>query len=372
MGVTNSAKDGIDTVLVEHGGLTQIFATAQPNAEDDLPGLLYRLWRVVQTSRAEVLEMRIFGTADGLASCPILLPEIYGRVDWPVACIEGDSCFGGRVAGIQLHAVSGCSVSTLESEGRPVGRVFSDDHARYCVLGNLQSSDPLRARERQTRDTIEQLMGSLASAGMNIHSIVRTWFFIADILGWYPAFNRVRSEIYSAEGVFDRYVPASTGIGGYNPGGAALVASALAIRPRGEGITVQAIPSPLQCPAVDYGSSFSRAAEVVTPDCRSISVSGTASIDQEGATTHLGDADAQIEFTLEVVGAILNSRDMGFADVTRGNAYFKDPADAEKLEGLARRYGLPLSRVVVSHNDVCRDDLLFELEVDAVRVEERG
>ncbi|MCJ7630099.1 MAG: hypothetical protein MUO50_17125 [Longimicrobiales bacterium] len=368
--MTVSTEDGIEVVFVEHGGLREIFATALPQSGDDLESLLHRLRRAARDSWGEILEMRVFGTIDAFASCTKVLQELYGHIDWPLVYVQGGGRFGSEVAGIQLHAVADSTVETIRLDGWIVGRVFEDDFARYCVLGNLQSSDPSRSRERQTQDTIEQIMGGLASAGMDIHNLVRTWFFIDDILGWYPAFNRVRSEIYSTEGVFDRYVPASTGIGGCNPRGAAVVASAVGIQAKEERVTVRAIPSPLQCPAVDYGSSFSRAAEVVTPDCRSVFVSGTASIDPQGATANLGDLDAQVAHTLEIVGAILKSRKMDFADVTRGNAYFKDSARAISLEHHGSRHGLPLSRVVISQSDVCREDLLFELEINAVRVKE--
>jgi len=300
-------------------------------------------------------------------SCAKILRELYGPIDWPLLYVQGGSCFGQEVAGIQLHAVAGTEVDTVLVDGQSVGRVFEDDFARYCVLGNLQSSDPSRSGEDQTRDTIEQLMGGLAIAGMDVHNLARTWFFIDDILEWYPVFNRARSEIYSAEGVFDRYVPASTGIGGSNPYGTAVVASALAIQAKENGVSVREIPSPLQCPAVAYGSSFSRAAEFVTPTCRSVFVSGTASIDSEGSSVNLGDVDAQIGHTLEVVGAILESRGMDFSDVTRGNAYFKDQAGAMYLDQHGSRHGLPISRIVISNSEVCREDLLFELEVNAVK-----
>ena len=370
MRMTTSPEDGIDVVVVEHGGLREITATALPHAGEDLASLLLRLSRVWGDLGAEFLIMRVFGNSDAFPSCTKTLREFYGPIDWPVVHIQGGSCFGQEVAGIQVHAVADVRVDTIRSDGRPVGRVFEDDFARYCVLGNLHSSDPSRSRETQTRDTIEQMMEVLDSAGMDIHNLARTWFFIDDILGWYPAFNRVRSEIYSAEGVFDRYVPASTGIGGCNPGGTAVLASALGVQGKEAGVTVREIPSPLQCPAVDYGSSFSRAAELVTPDCRSVFVSGTASIDSEGVSANQGDVDAQIAHTLEIVGAILKSRKMDFTDVTRGNAYFKDPAGATFLERHGSRHGLPASRVVISHCDVCRDDLLFELEVNAVKAEE--
>jgi len=368
--VTSSTEDGIDVVFVEHGGIREIFATALPDALEDLTSLHHRVRRVLDGSEGEVLELRVFGTLDAFPSSTEVLRELYGDIDWPLVYVQGENCSEGEVAGIQLHAVAGAAVETIRRDGRPIGRVFEDEFARYCVLGNLQSSDPSRSRERQTQDTLEQMMGGLTAVGMDSHSIVRTWFYVDDILGWYQDFNRFRSEVYSREGLFGRYLPASTGIGGCNPHNTAVVASALGIQAKAEGVTVREIPSPLQCPAIDYGSSFSRAAEMVTPGSRSVFVSGTASIDSEGATVHLGDVDAQVSYTLEVVGAILKSRNMDFLDVTRGNAYFKDPAGAATLRKHAERHGLPVSRVVVSQNDVCREDLLFELEIDAVRVEE--
>lgn len=313
--------------------------------------------------------MRIFGAIDAYPNCNEALLGQFGRVDWPVTYIQGDSCVGGAIAGVQMYAVSGASVETLYLEEVPVGRVFEDDHARYCLLGALHSRDLSLSRELQARATLENMDKGLALAGMDLRCVVRTWFFIDSILEWYGDFNAVRTETYGARGLFDRYVPASTGIGGRNPDDAAVVAAAVAMRAKGEDVTVREIPSPLQCSARDYGSSFSRAAELSTPDFRSVLVSGTASIDRDGNTAHAGDVDAQVALTLEVVGAILQSRAMRFSDVTRANAYFKHRGDAGALSKYGSRCGLPVARVVVSHNDICRDELLFEIEVDAVRPE---
>ena len=71
------------------------------------------------------------------------------------------------------------------------------------------------------------------------------------------------------------------------------------------GMPAAAVPSPLQCPALDYGSSFSRAVELVAGDHRRLFVSGTASISPEGHTLHVGDVDAQVARTMEVVEAML-------------------------------------------------------------------
>jgi enamine deaminase RidA (YjgF/YER057c/UK114 family) len=247
--------------------------------------------------------------------------------------------------------------------------MFEDDYARYCVLGNLQSADRSGSRAAQARDTFENMEKGLALAGMDLGCVVRTWFFVSDILEWYADFNAVRTQTYAAKGMFERYVPASTGIGGGNPGDAAVVAIALAMQAKDDDVLVREVPSPLQCPARDYGSSFSRAAEISSPDFRSLLVSGTASIDRNGSTMHAGDVEAQIGRTLEVVEAILQSRGMDFADVTRGNAYFKRPGDSKLLSSFVSHYGLPTGRVVVSHADICRADLLFEIELDAAKSE---
>ncbi|MGD2123121.1 MAG: hypothetical protein PVJ76_15315 [Gemmatimonadota bacterium] len=365
----NTRANGIDVAVVEHGGVREMFATALPSKAREAASLYRHLHQLLTESRFEILELRVFGTIDAHASCAETLGGLFGEIDWPLVFIQGEDCFGGEIAGIQLHAVAGASVETIHRNGRAVGRVFEDQFARYCVLGDLHSPDSSLPRERQTEDTFELMVGGLTAAGMDLHSIVRTWFFIDDILGWYQAFNQVRSNLYSREGVFDRYLPASTGIGGSNPEDAAVVASVLAMQAKGEGVSVREIPSPLQCPPIDYGSSFTRAAELVTPDSRSVLVSGTASINPDGVTAHLGDVDSQIAYTLQIVEAILRSRGMDLSDVTRGNAYFKDSAGAVSLGENARRHGLPVSRLVVSENDVCREDLLFELEIDATRVD---
>lgn len=365
----NPDHPGIGVSCLERRGVTEVFATALPTVSADFSSALRGLQRTLQELEAEILEMRIFGLTDTYPDSNEALVRQFGHVDWPVTYVYGDSSAGGTIAGIQVHAVSGVSVAPVDFGGRSIGRVFEDDHARYCVLGNLHSYDRSKSREAQARDTFEVMEKGLALAGMDLRCVVRTWFFISDILEWYSDFNAVRTEAYAAKGMFDRYVPASTGIGGGNPGDVAVVASALAMQAKGDDVVVREIPSPLQCPARDYGSSFSRAAEVSGPNFRSVLVSGTASIDPNGGTMHVGDVKAQIGRTLEVVEAILHSRGMDFAHVTRGNAYFKHPRDSEVLSTYSSHYGLPTGRIVVSHADICRDDLLFEIELDAAKSE---
>jgi enamine deaminase RidA (YjgF/YER057c/UK114 family) len=122
----------------------------------------------------------------------------------------------------------------------------------------------------------------------------------------------------------------------------------------------------LQGPALDYGSSFSRAVEFSTPELRRLYVSGTASIRPDGRTAHPTDVRAQVELTMEVVEALLGSRGMTWKHCVRAIGYFKHMADAGAFEAWRAARGVGPLPVVLAKSDVCRNDLLFELELDAI------
>jgi enamine deaminase RidA (YjgF/YER057c/UK114 family) len=163
-------------------------------------------------------------------------------------------------------------------------------------------------------------------------------------------------------------VPASTGIGAGNQFGAAIMMDVLAVKPKNDQLIIQDVISPLQNPALDYKSSFSRAVEMKYPTHKNLLISGTASIDPHGATIHLDDPEKQIRLTMEVVLAILKSRDMGWEDLFRGIAYFKDMDYLPIYRKVATELGIKNFPLAISHADVCRHDLLFEIEVDAVKI----
>ena len=135
------------------------------------------------------------------------------------------------------------------------------------------------------------------------------------------------------------------------------------------GVQTCALPisSPLQCAALQYGSSFSRAVEIGTPEYRTLMVSGTASIEPGGATAHVDDVERQIQLTMDVVEAILTSRGMGWKDATRAVMYLKKASYTGLWQAWLRRNRLEALPLLTVEADVCRDDLLVELEVDTVR-----
>ena len=206
---------------------------------------------------------------------------------------------------------------------------------------------------------------ALSLVDMDFSNIIRTWIYLDKLLDWYDEFNIVRTKFFKDRNVFGTMVPASTGIGVSNHLGSALVTDVLAVKPKTDKMKIFAVPSPMQCPALDYKSSFSRAVEMQIPGRRQLFISGTASIEQGGATAHVGNAVKQIKLTMEVVKAILESRNMSWENTTRAIAYFKNINDIPLFYQYCENNNLPPMPIAISHSDICRDDLLFEIEFDA-------
>ncbi|MBR4170341.1 MAG: hypothetical protein IKR48_01670 [Kiritimatiellae bacterium] len=254
-----------------------------------------------------------------------------------------------------------------------VGYKYEDADADYAWLSGVLPSDPSRTRKEQTFSVFERLEKALIQIGMSFSNVVRTWFYLDSLLEWYGEFNQVRDAFFHSRHVYDGVVPASTGIGSSNYFGTALTAGALAVRSKRPGVvTYKALPSPLQCPALQYGSSFSRAVELVNPSYRTVLVSGTASLEPSGETAFIGDIERQTDATMRAVEAILHSRQMDWQDTTRGILYLKHAEYLPVWKKWERDHlpaGLPISVVMA---DVCRDNFLVELELDAVKETEES
>lgn len=289
------------------------------------------------------------------------------NVDWPVVWLQGDACTDGSFYSMQAVAVSGLELRPVILNGCNMGFVYQDAQARCCRLRGLVPQDTTRSRAEQARMTFDLAKQALEANGFSFTDTVRTWIYLDKLLEWYDDFNTVRTAFFNENGVFDKMVPASTGIGAGNPHGAAIMMDVLAVQPLGDELTIQSVDSPLQNPALDYKSSFSRAVELAYPTHRSLFISGTASIDPEGKTVHLDNPEQQIRLTMEVVHAILETRGMGWGDLFRGIAYFKNMDWLPLYRSIVAELGIPRFPLAVSHADVCRHDLLFEIEVDAVK-----
>lgn len=267
----------------------------------------------------------------------------------------------------QQLAVIGSEPRLIQRDGCTVGLVYSDDYAEYCLLTGILPPDLSVSREDQTTAVFEGIEDALRDADMTFDNVARTWLYMDDILDWYDPFNGARDAFFRSRKVYDGLVPASTGIGSANIYGAAFAACAIALKPKNTSCYLIPVNSPLQCTALEYGSSFARAVEIGTPDYRTLLISGTASIEPGGKTAFVDDVDGQIQLTMDVVKGILNSRDMDWSDATRATMYLKRPEFLNNWKAWQKRNNLENLPLINVEADVCRGDLLVELEMDAVK-----
>jgi len=355
MEITRNFTEAVDTVSLSASGIGRHFISARCVGEEPLSPFS----RPVPAGATPATEFT-FGGCRFYDRARAAL-----RNTWPITWVQGDRCSGEHMGGTQLLAISGTPVTPVLLDGEIVGCRYEDADATYCHVGGILPTDLSASRPAQARQVFERLEAALLAAGMTFRDVVRTWLYLDQLLSWYGEFNQVRTRFFEERGVFDHMIPASTGIGAGNPAGAALVAACLAVVPKHDRVRIFPVRSPLQCPATDYRSSFSRAAEMQFPDRRYLIVSGTASIDPEGRSAHLGDIDGQIALTMRVVEAILESRNFTWADVTRMVVYYEDISEAPRFGAYCRSRSLPPLPLVPAHAVVCRSDLLFEVELDA-------
>jgi enamine deaminase RidA (YjgF/YER057c/UK114 family) len=333
--------------------------------DEALTATFQRLADQLAASEGTLLSLMIYGSIAARGPIEEAMRLCLGETAWPVTWIDGGSCERLPLAGVQAFAISGRPVVRVRLGRRIVGSVYEDGGARHCLLGGLGPTACAPLPSAQVQQTLGNLEWALDNAGFALGDVVRTWFYNEDILDWYDEFNRVRSAHYAGVKWRTGSLPASTGIGARNPAGAALVVGAWAMQPIDDMGRATEIGSPLQCPAPQYGSAFSRAMEIDSGGWRRLLVSGTASIHPDGRTAWVGQPKAQIELTMEVVAAILHSRGMTLDDVTRATAYFEQPCYKALFDAWCVGRHFEQLPVVPVHADVCRHDLLFELELDA-------
>lgn len=355
---------GLNITTVSRDQVQEHFITITPEKGETPDSQFHRAAEALRQLDARVVCVETLGFAPADRNAVQALTRTVEGGSVPLAWVENSRT--DNLCGVHVWAVSGAPVRPLSINGRRAGSIFDDGSVQYCRIAGLLPSDIRSGRPEQATAIFEQMETLLHNSGMAFSDVLRTWFYNDNILGWYKEFNGVRNQFFTQHKVFEGLLPASTGIGGRNLLGAALMAGALAIKTDSPDVSAFEVPSPMQSPAPSYGSSFSRAVELEQPDLRRMYISGTASIDDHGKSVFLNDSMAQIRQTMEVVQAILRSREMDWGDVTRSLVYFKRAKDAPLFRRYCDESGIPPFPAIVAENDVCRDELLFEIEVDAV------
>jgi enamine deaminase RidA (YjgF/YER057c/UK114 family) len=368
---------------------TEYFITAIPEPGLSPQKMFEQIFKYIETKNATIISQDVFGLPDCRdGSILDKYPAQLSSANWPVTWLTSHSSSNPpkrrltSLWGTYIWAISGADVTPIYPCGelacpersrraesmrnRVVGNIVEDEFVRFVRLGGLTAEAAGKTPQQQAKEVLEQIETALKTAGMDFSNVVRTWFYNQNITSWYRKFNLVRNEFFKQRNVFSRLVPASTAVGKRNEAEVALIGGCLAIQGKDKNVQPFALPSPLQGPALEYGSSFSRAVELALPDHRRLYISGTASIEPNGKTIYPNDTPGQVSRSMEVIYAILKSRAMDWPDITRAIAYFKHAEEAVLLNEYCCTNALPLFPVIVTENDICRDDLLFEIEVDAI------
>jgi 2-iminobutanoate/2-iminopropanoate deaminase len=124
--------------------------------------------------------------------------------------------------------------------------------------------------------------------------------------------------------------------------------------------------------AYSYGSAFSRGMRIDLNGLVILLISGTASIDDEGETVHVGDLRGQTRRTFDNITGLLASEGATWKDVVRTTCYLRDierdyKAFNEERTAFYLKQGLdPLPASTGIQAILCRPELLVEIEAIAM------
>jgi len=369
----------------------------------------------LRSKNACILRERIFTPKKPAEELLRLRSQIYGELDDGVAAtiLVGKPESTGPITAVQVHAI--CSDSrpeVIDVEGRPAGRILRVPGCTYLTLSSISAGQFDKATE-QARAMMEKAESALKQFNSDFFSVARTWMWLGRILSWYGSFNRVRNKFFTERGLIPpaathrgepaarltpgpldklgagsvpepkacpqvaglktrgQSMPASTGIGLRPTDGSKCAMDLIAVLEPRDSIQHLQAAGRQQC-ALEYGSAFSRASRAITPAGETIFVSGTASIDASGATTHIDDPLGQIKETIKNVRAVLKDTHVTDEDVVQAVAYCKTTEVEQIFNDLGSRGAGSLKSTiawpwVTVICDICRPELLFEVEATALK-----
>jgi 2-iminobutanoate/2-iminopropanoate deaminase len=119
-------------------------------------------------------------------------------------------------------------------------------------------------------------------------------------------------------------------------------------------------------------SSFSRGMRIDLNGLAILMISGTASIDEQGRSIHIGDFRAQMRRTLDNITGLLASEGATWHDIVRTTCYLRDierdyALFNEERTAFMKKQGLdPLPASTGIQATLCRPELLVEIEAIAM------
>ena len=366
----------LDIHRVESSAAAEIYITATPGADEEIQKQAQEIFSgirdILYSEKAHILQERIFGTQSVMEKVLRVRTEVYGDIDDGVApsALFGKEQMCAPIAGVQVHAVkSDTRPEAIVLNGTLCGRILRVPGRAYLTLSDITADQAIQKSEdpaEQAKVMMEKAELVLKQFGIDFLSVPRTWMWLSDILSWYDDFNHVRNKFFTERGLIGegsrQSMPASTGIGLYPAEGGKCAMDLTAVLEPADSIQFLGAVGRQQC-ALEYGSAFSRASRCITPAGETVFVSGTASIDADGATTNIDDALGQINTTIGNVRAVLRDMNTADEDVVQAIAYCKTTEEEQIFNTVKDDLPWPWITMIC---DICRPELLFEVEATAM------
>ncbi|MCO6455823.1 MAG: dioxygenase [Pirellulaceae bacterium] len=353
-------------------------------------------WEAISTIRAILkqqpdpmtltLQTVFLRRAEDAATCRRLFEAYYGERMPATNFVVQPPC-GGQALAIEAWALGGEGTEVLFPQPDVV--CVSYEGLRWVHVGGVAPPESVATSYGQARYSFDELARRLDQSGASFLDVVRTWLYVGGITHSegetqrYRELNRARTDFFLDQESRGRmqvrrgeaaFYPASTGIG---MAGRGLTVSCLALQTDRRDVRLLPLENPRQTSAFDYARrfspqspKFSRAMAVVLGDYVTTWISGTASI-VDAESVHLGDVERQTEQTIDNIERLIGADNFArhgcpgagaeLSDLAKVRVYIKRPEDYDKCRAICeRRFGaLP---TIYAHADVCRDELLVEIE----------
>lgn len=295
--------------------------------------------------------------------------------EFPVTSyVEQPPCRPGQAFELQVFALLSHSeetvrVTTIPGEKNdPPAKLIEMSGYKHLYVRDIKGLDtegrPLDSFRAQSDAMFEKGAELLGRHDTTFPFVLRTWCYLDDIDRDYGEFNLSRNVFFEREGV--KRLPASTGIrAGLWPQGT-LTGYDLYALLNPEGAEIEIMHTPTLNEADEYGSSFSRGMRLSLPEKTVLFISGTASVDEEGATVHVDDVRQQIERMLLNVKSLLAPHGASLTDLVQVITYLKEMESFDLFCEIAAEWGITNVPNSIVEAGVCRPNLLCEMEAIAI------
>ncbi|MEV7553926.1 FkbO/Hyg5 family chorismatase [Amycolatopsis sp. NPDC089917] len=264
----------------------------------------------------------------------------------------------------EVFAASGPVVA-----GREGGLVYAVDGRHLFCAVQVTERDVYRDAARIAYDSAFEL-----ATRLGYPNILRMWNLVggiiddnADGVEIYRDFCAGRAEAFALWSGRILHIPAATGIGTRGDGVYLYFISGRA------DAEVHHLENPRQTPAYHYPESYGPKAPSfarATFADGTLYISGTASIIGD-ETVHKGDISGQVDVTLENITTLISTENLGkvrpeggysLKDLDLIKVYVSRPEDIPFVRSRCEEVFSPDARVVYLNVDICRPDLLVEIE----------